>query len=161
MGNGLSKLFLLFFSIIIGASMIAFSLLNRINLVKNKAEVKIGTQTIIADVVRTEAEREKGLSGRSDLNVNEGMLFVFDEAEVHPFWMKDMEIPIDVIWIRNGRIVGFTENVDPGIGKDASETIFSPPEPIDRALELRAGRVKLLKAETGDEVKSRPLVNTQ
>ncbi|MFA6407258.1 MAG: DUF192 domain-containing protein [Candidatus Paceibacterota bacterium] len=159
MGNALAKTFLLFFGLMIGGSIFLVSFLNKINVVKNKAEVKIGTQTIIADVVKTEAEREKGLSGRESLGVNEGMLFVFDSEDMYPFWMKDMKFPIDVIWIRNNYIVGFAENVSPKVGSAPSETIFSPPQSIDRALELRAGRVKLLRAQVGDQVKSRPLVD--
>ncbi|MFA6364908.1 MAG: DUF192 domain-containing protein [Candidatus Paceibacterota bacterium] len=159
MGNALAKTFLLFFGLLIGGSIFLVSFLNKVNVVKNKAEVKIGTQTIIADVAKNDADREKGLGGRESIGMNEGMLFIFDNEDEYPFWMKDMKFPIDVIWIRNNYIVGFAENVDPKIGSQPSETVFSPPQSIDRALELHAGRVKLLRVQVGDQVKSRPLVD--
>src|SRR3989344_4302445 len=52
-----------------------------------------------------EAERAQGLSGRKSLAENEGMLFVFGGKDVKPaFWMKDMLMPIDIIWINDRKV---------------------------------------------------------
>lgn len=63
---------------------------------------------------RTEEARAKGLSGRQSLGYTEGMLFEFDESGIHCMWMKDMHIPIDMIWLNEEkRIVKIEENVEP------------------------------------------------
>ncbi|MFH0806503.1 MAG: hypothetical protein V1885_02150 [Candidatus Brennerbacteria bacterium] len=36
--------------------------------------------------------------------------------------------------------------------------LYAPPEPVDKVLELAAGRVRILRAEVGDTVQVRPLV---
>ncbi|MCZ7625774.1 MAG: DUF192 domain-containing protein [Candidatus Methylomirabilis sp.] len=64
--------------------------------------------TITVEVARTRREQAKGLAGRSSLPKGEGMLFPFDAAEHRTFWMKGMLIPLDIVWIREGRLSPFT-----------------------------------------------------
>jgi hypothetical protein len=146
-------------------SVTAFSMpyFNRLEAVKNKAEVKINDQIIIAEVAHDEESRSLGLSGREKLNINEGMLFIFEDPGVYPFWMKDMKFPIDIIWIdSDNRIADIDENVQPEPGVlEENLAQYKPPIPVERVLELRAGRAQLLSAEVGDLIKARPLVNSQ
>jgi hypothetical protein len=139
---------------IVGVTVATLYYLNRIQAVTDKVNIKIGDQYIVADMARTEAEREKGLTGRDSIGLNEGMYFLFDEPGFHSFWMKDMKFPIDLIWILDGKIVGFEENMQPDIGQKS----YLPPKPIDRALELHSGRIGLLKVMVGDEILVKPLI---
>ncbi len=86
-------------------------------------------------------EMELGLGKRSMLAENEGMLFLFDTYSYPLFWMKDMQFPIDIIWIRDDMIVGFLENV-PAFSNENELPRYTPPLPINRVLEVRAGFVK-------------------
>ena len=61
--------------------------------------VKITGQNIKVDLALTGAEQAQGLSGRTALKDDAGMLFVFNKAGIYPFWMKDMNFSIDIIWI--------------------------------------------------------------
>jgi len=73
--------------------------------------VKIAGQKIKVDLALTPKAQEQGLSGRSGLKEDEGMLFVFNQAGKYPFWMKDMNFPIDIIWIgEDFRVVYIKEN---------------------------------------------------
>lgn len=145
--------------VMIGVSIIGVPYLNKITAIQHKDEVKINDQIIIADVVKDQADRDKGLSGRADLGVNEGMFFVFDVPDRYGFWMKGMEFPIDIVWMKNDRVVGYEENVDPQIGAPVSALrLYYPPEVVDRVLELKAGRVGMLHLQVGDTVRARPLV---
>lgn len=90
------------------------------------------------DVVATPATRAQGLSGREGLAEDEGMLFLFDLPGKYQFWMKDMLFPIDIIWIREGRIVDLSVDVPPP-GPDGSLPLVSPFEPADTVLEVQAG----------------------
>lgn len=155
------KLSLVIMGVVIGVGIASASYLNGYLSLEGKVEVRIRNQIILADTAADEKSRERGLSGRDTLEINEGMLFRFDEAGVYSFWMKDMQFPIDIVWIRENRIVGFKESVptEPYAAEGQLKRYF-PPEPVDKVLELTAGRVRLLRASIGDVVQVRPLVKT-
>ena len=74
----------------------------------------IGAATINIEIADTDATRVQGLSGRSGLAPNSGMLFVFDHPDKYSFWMKDMHFPIDMVWLSaDGTIVSAVQDVDP------------------------------------------------
>jgi hypothetical protein len=90
------------------------------------------------DIAATPAARAQGLSGRASLGEDEGMLFLFPAPGQHQFWMKDMLFPLDFLWIREGRIIDMSVDVQPP-SPDGDMHIVSPFEPADTVLEVRAG----------------------
>jgi uncharacterized membrane protein (UPF0127 family) len=71
--------------------------------------------SVTVEVVRTEAERAKGLMHRRVLAPDAGMLFLFDETAEHMFWMKNTLIPLDMIFIgEDGRVTGIVARAVPG-----------------------------------------------
>jgi len=105
---------------------------------KNGADFSLAGQTLKIELAQTEAERRQGLSGRASLPEDSGMLFVFDAPTYPGFWMKDMNFPLDVIWLdENWQVVGITANVLP----DSFPQAFYPPQGklIKYVLELNAG----------------------
>jgi uncharacterized membrane protein (UPF0127 family) len=103
--------------------------------------VSIGPTKIQVQIADTTDKRTKGLSGTSSLKADEGMLFIF-EGKINPvFWMKDMLIPLDIIWIGDGKIVRIDKNVPiPTLGTpDAGLKTYSAGAPIDYVLEVNAG----------------------
>lgn len=50
-------------------------------------------------VAQTEDEKATGLMNVEEMDPNEGMLFVYDTPQTLEFWMKDTEIPLDIIFI--------------------------------------------------------------
>ena len=71
-----------------------------------QAWVIFGADTVQAEVARTPAEREKGLMFRENLANGRGMLFVFSDATIRSFWMKDTFIPLDIAYLdSNLRII--------------------------------------------------------
>jgi len=101
------------------------------------ADVTIGGVTVRADVAETPETRARGLSGRSSLGELEGMLFLFDQPGLEGFWMKDMLIPIDIIWINDGAVVDILANAQPA--SEAIPPTFVPKAPANRVLEVPAG----------------------
>lgn len=72
--------------------------------------LSIGSQTIQAEVAATRQSRELGLMQRKQLCANCGMLFVFERAARHGFWMKDTPLPLALAFIApDGSIVGIAE----------------------------------------------------
>lgn len=76
--------------------------------------VEIGNTIIPVEIADTEQSRIMGLSGRKTLPIDTGMLFVFDMIGRNEIWMKDMNFPIDIMWISDDfKIVRSMQNVSP------------------------------------------------
>lgn len=79
-----------------------------------QVDVNVNGFLLIADIATTDEQKTKGLSVKDSLAENEGMLFVFDDEAQHPFWMKNMKFPIDIIWIDSDkRVVHIEHNLQP------------------------------------------------
>lgn len=62
--------------------------------------------SIYVEIADEWPEMEKGLMHREHLPEDEGMLFIFPQSGIYPFWMKNTLIPLDAIYISaNGTIV--------------------------------------------------------
>ena len=110
--------------------------------------------TVNVEVVDTKEKRSQGLSGRAELASNSGMLFVFQETDIPSFWMKNMLIPLDMIWIRGNEIVDFHQNVPPPPAGTPDEKLerYSPSLPIDKILEVNSGFVTFYQLQKGDKI---------
>ena len=85
--------------------------------------------------VITPSEQAKGLSGLRFLPNDHGMLFVFDTPAKIPFWMKDMNFPIDIYWLdTQGKVVYQVLNAQPC--KPDYCPIFTPDKPAKYVLEI-------------------------
>ena len=117
--------------------------------------VTINGKVIQVRIADTSDKRVKGLSGVKSLDQNSGMFFVFDTKQTKPlFWMKDMLIPLDIIWIGNGKIVQIDKNIPaPTKGTvDSKLTRYSADKPIDYVLEVNAGFCDQNNVKVGDSV---------
>ena len=123
---------------------------------KNEQKIiKVNNLEILVDISDTSEKRSKGLSGRESLNEKEGMLFIFDKKDETPiFWMKDMLIPIDIIWINNGEIVQIDKaiQVPEKDTPDARLTQYSPEVSVDYVLEVNSGFSDKYELKAGDNV---------
>lgn len=61
--------------------------------------IEVNNKTYAVEIAYTEEEKERGLQNISELPKNTGMLFVYDEPQEVSFWMKDVLIPLDIIFI--------------------------------------------------------------
>lgn len=88
------------------------------------------------EVATTTQAQARGLGGRADVPSRYGLLFVFPEDGTYGFWMKDMLVPIDMLWLSDsGQVVYEQENVAP----DTYPDVFYPTTPARYVLETRAG----------------------
>lgn len=58
--------------------------------------IKIGDQVVKMQIAALPAEQERGLMFRSALGRDEGMLFVFTQAQPMAFWMRNTIVPLDI-----------------------------------------------------------------
>lgn len=108
------------------------------------------------EVADTPARQAQGLSGRMELGEREGLLFVFPQAGSYHFWMKDMVLALDMIWIGDDlRIVDLTENATP----DSYPKTFTSRAPARYVFEVPAGTVERENFAIGDPVSGTLLMN--
>lgn len=99
----------------------------------------IGDGSLKTKLALDEKSRVQGLSGVSELAKDEAFLMVYPRDGSWQIWMKDMKIPIDIIWLnKDKKIVHIVKNADPEAG--TSKT-YAPKEPARYVVELRAGLV--------------------
>ncbi|MEK7552987.1 MAG: DUF192 domain-containing protein [Patescibacteria group bacterium] len=99
------------------------------------------------EIADDEAERVRGLSGRASLPADHGLLFIFDQPTRPGFWMKEMNFPIDIIWLdENRRVLALNELVSPA----SYPQTFFPPAPIKYVLEVNAGWAQRNKLKIGE-----------
>ncbi|MFH0819559.1 MAG: DUF192 domain-containing protein [bacterium] len=96
--------------------------------------VEINKKIIKVELANTIFKRAKGLSGRPSLAQDEGMLFIFSDYAQHPFWMKEMNFSLDIIWLRDKEIVDISQNISP----ETFPQSFAPKVPVNYVLEVKA-----------------------
>lgn len=120
--------------------------------VKNPLTTKVIIQghEFLVDVAVTNAEKEKGLGYRKSLGENNGMIFPYDHYEQYTFWMKGMNFPIDIIWIRDNSIVDISKNVP--VSTNGYLPTYAPSMPVNKILEVNAGISDKYGIKIGDLV---------
>ena len=114
-----------------------------------KETIYIGDLVVQVTIADDTEERRQGLSGVTSLDELEGKLFVFDESDRYGIWMKDMNFPIDIIWISDElKIVHIEEN----IGPSTFPKVFRPDVPARFVLETNSYFAKTFKVDVGDRV---------
>ncbi len=102
------------------------------------------------EIARTPETWSQGLGGRTSVPQGYGMLFVFPKKDTYSFWMKDMVVPIDIVWLSDdGTIVGIEDSVAPETYPD---TTFTAPEPVRLVLEMRAGESRARGYQVGSKI---------
>jgi uncharacterized membrane protein (UPF0127 family) len=117
--------------------------------------VNIAGKSIKVEVAKTPAEQTRGLSGRSSLATDEGMLFVFEKHGDYFFWMKDMEFPIDIIWLApfdgdasKAQVIYIKKDARP----ESYPESYGPAEPSKYILEIVSGFSEENNLQAGDVV---------
>jgi len=103
-------------------------------------EVKLGSGLYNLRVASDEAARSKGLSGTTKLGPAEGLLMVFETDGNWGIWMKDMKVPIDIIWLdKDKTVVYMVTDASPQLSTDKK---FIPISPARYVVELPAGAIQ-------------------
>lgn len=114
-----------------------------------RATVTVGTHTLRVTVADTHESRARGLAGVTTLADDEGMLFVPDGPSRMGIWMRGMVIPIDIVWIADGRVVHVVQGAKPD---EPPHRTYEPPVPVDHVLEGAAGMAARVGLRVGAEV---------
>lgn len=99
----------------------------------------LGDGIFTAQVAKTQAARDKGLTNTPSLNVDNAMIFVYDTDGKWPINMKDMNFPIDIVWLnKDKQVVYIVKNVPP---ESYPYEQFVPKDDARYVVELAAGVV--------------------
>lgn len=113
--------------------------------------IKVGQTVVAVELADSPEEWLRGLSGRSTLGENEGMLFVFPGSERRSFWMQDMRFPLDMIFINQGKVIEIVTHVPaPHEGEDGRQIRVLSQEPAEWALEVNSGWTERHGVKVGD-----------
>lgn len=114
--------------------LLAFSLFI-FNNMKTESYITINNKKIIVEIAENQA---KGLGNRPGLEQGRGMLFIYKDCQIRKFWMKDMKFNLDIIWLKDDKVVGLAENVPAPDPNEKPISVSSPPE-VNYVLEVNAG----------------------
>ena len=104
--------------------------------------------TVFLEVADTPEKKTKGLMDRNNLAPNRGMVFIFKPAMKVTFWMKDTLIPLDMIFINDGKIVKIAKNTVPN-----QTSILYPSEfDVTEVVEVNSGFSDKHMISVGDNV---------
>jgi uncharacterized protein len=118
--------------------------------------IAVGERELTVALAETAEEHAKGLSHCVDIPADSGMYFTFAEPTQTSFWMKNMRMPLDIIWVAGGQVVGVEHDVQPPIGTvaDFDLTQYPSPRAIDAVLELPAGKAQEYGVTQGMKIES-------
>jgi uncharacterized protein len=119
----------------------------------SKKEVLIKNKKFTLEIAKTISQKAKGLSNRTSLCNNCGMIFVYNSEGFYPFWMKDTLIPLDMIWINNNNEIVSIYTAIPEINKPLTQlTIYRNDKPAKNIIELNAGEANKLGLKIGEKI---------
>lgn len=108
--------------------------------------------TIDVYVAKTPKQLYRGLGKRKQLD-KDGMLFVFGQTKKHGIVMREMQFPIDIVWIDHGVVVDIAPFVHPEPGVSFSDLRrYFPRKEANLVLELPAGGVETYGIRIGTEI---------
>lgn len=112
--------------------------------------VKIGQQEMKVEIASTFRQQYQGLSGRQAICADCGMLFVFADSDKKSFVMRDMEFPLDMIFVDNGVIKNIAADLEPE--GDDPKNIYESDGASDQVLEVNGGYCQRHNIKPGDRV---------
>lgn len=113
-----------------------------------EAKTQLPTTTIFvppstkieAELAFTDETRATGLMNRESLDEDAGMLFLFQEMDLHSFWMKNTLIPLDLLWLNERKEVVYMVTAPPCETDPCAS--YSPLQKAKYVLEVNAGFAK-------------------
>lgn len=116
------------------------------------AQAIIRETVIDLEVAQTPEQQSMGLMFRDALPENRGMLFPFQEPRIARFWMRNVPVPLDMVFIKENKVLAIADSVPPCTSQPQDCPLYGPNIPVDSVLELRAGRANSLGVAIGDSV---------
>ena len=109
-----------------------------------------GQARFSVEIADDDAERAQGLMDRASLPQSAGMLFLYDEPRILGFWMKNVLIPLDMIFLDGAGVVRRVHsNAVPG---DLTP-IMGGSDDLEAVLEINGGLAQRLGIDAGSQLR--------
>ena len=111
-----------------------------------------GGQKIKAERMVLTTDLARGMMFRDSLAPDRGMLFIHDKTGNNPYWMYQVRIPLDIIWMDKGRkIVEISPDTPPCKSASSRECPqYGGNVPAQYVLELAGGVARKEGLKAGD-----------
>lgn len=114
-------------------------------------ELGAGMHLIHAEVAATERQRAIGLMNRPTMPTNNGMLFVFEQAGVQCFWMRNTLLPLSAAFIADDGSIVNIEEMQP-----QSDAQHCSAKPVRYVLEMNQGWFAKRGLKVGSKLRGEP-----
>jgi uncharacterized membrane protein (UPF0127 family) len=114
------------------------------------AKLLFKDQIIELEIAKTPQQQQIGLMYRDFLSPNRGMLFPFNPPQTVSFWMKNVSIPLDIIFVSEGIVKQIAKNALPC--KVEYCPLYNSNVFIDQVIELAGNRTEELNIQIGDRI---------
>ena len=105
-------------------------------------------QQITIEVADDQEQRAQGMMYRSSMDELQGMLFIHDRSETQAYWMKNVKVPLDIIYVGESKeIVTIYQGVMP-----YSEKSIPSSSEARYVVEVNAGFTGRHKIKEGDYI---------
>ena len=113
-------------------------------------------QKVLLESACTDSKRVLGLMNRPSLSENTGMVFIYDGNVEQSFWMKNVNFPLDLIYLREGTVTRVYKKIKP-CTTDICR-VYSSKGLIDQALEVPAGFCAQHRIKKGSIIRIKELM---
>jgi len=124
--------------------------------VKNKGDLSnkvcFKNNCFNVELANNKDERLKGLMYKKSLSEKQGMLFIFEKEDIHPFWMKNTFVCLDIIWIDKDKKVVFISKNNKPCRENFCQSII-PDKRAKYVLEIKGGLADKIGLRKGDYLK--------
>ena len=127
-----------------------------------REQVVIAGETFRLELAVTEKTRTRGLGGRTKIDNDGGMLFVFRHARQRTFWMKDCLVDIDAMFLDDRGRVTAVHKMKKQPPRADNESVaayehrlkhYSSRRPCRFVIELKPGSIDRLEIKPGQTIK--------
>ena len=106
--------------------------------------------TLLLEISDNFLKRKIGLMNRESLKSNQGMIFIYERLEPINIWMFNTLIPLDIIFLKENKIIKITHNAMPCL--DLPCKLYPSLEPVDMIIEINGGQAKVFNLKVGDNL---------
>ncbi len=122
----------------------------------SRLQLRAGTHVFQVEVASTPQQHQIGLMGRTRLESDAGMLFVFEQKATHCFWMRNTLIPLSIAFLADDGTIVDIQDMRP-----QTLTFHCPRGPVRYALEVPQGGFRSKGIQLGMRVSGGPFGSPQ
>ena len=100
-------------------------------------KILIGDIPLVVIVAETEKQQQKGYMFSDGPKDGEGMLFTYPNEQILSFWMKNVSVPLDILFFNSNLDLVDSQSMFPY--QNEEETFYNSKKPAKYAIEVPHG----------------------